>query len=236
MKYLHPFLFALFAGTIASCTVSRNPTADAGQSYLALGDSYTIGESVPESERFPNQLAAVLRKQKVEVADPLIVAKTGWTTAELQRGIATTDIPARTYALVTLLIGVNNEFRGRSETEYATEFTQLLQQAIQFADGKKERVFVLSIPDYGYTPYGENRKETISERIDRFNAINKRITDSLEVTYVDITPVSRKGLSDPSLVAHDGLHPSGKQYGEWVKLLAEEVRAALESHDREAPN
>jgi lysophospholipase L1-like esterase len=227
MKYFHPLLFALFAGTIASCTVSRTASSNGGASYLALGDSYTIGESVAESERYPNQLAAALREQKVAVADPLIIARTGWTTGALQRGIASADIPAKTYELVTLLIGVNNEFQGRSEAEYETQFTQLLEQAIGFAGGKKERVFVLSIPDYGCTPYGEARQETISERIDRFNAINKRITDSLGVNYVDVTPVSRKGLSDPALVANDGLHPSGKQYGEWVKLMAEAVRPVL---------
>lgn len=226
MKYIHPFLFALLAGTLA-CTIPRNAASESGMSYLALGDSYTIGESVEESERYPNQLAAALRKEKIGVADPLIVAKTGWTTGDLQRGIASTDIPAKTYELVTLLIGVNNEFQGRSEEEYAAGFTALLEQSVQFAGGKKERVFVLSIPDYGYTPYGEARQERISERIDRFNAINRRIADSSGVVYVDVTPVSRKGLSDPALVAHDGLHPSGKQYGEWVKLLAGEVKKGI---------
>lgn len=189
--------------------------------YLALGDSYTIGESVDASERYPNQLAAALRTEGKSVADPEIIARTGWTTTDLQRGIAAAGIQANHYDLVTLLIGVNNEFQQRSESEYETEFTQLLQQAIGFANGKKEHVYVISIPDYGYTPYGEERQASISARIDRFNTINKRITESMNVAYTDITPISRKGLAEPSLVASDGLHPSGKQYAEWVKRLAD---------------
>jgi lysophospholipase L1-like esterase len=204
-------------------TKSSGASEQKGLSYLALGDSYTIGESVEESERYPNQLADALRKQKVSVADPTIIARTGWTTDELRQGIANAGIAGKQYDIVTLLIGVNNEFRGQSETGYQSEFTNLLEQAIRFAGNKKERVFVLSIPDYGYTTYGKERQPEISVRIDRFNAINRRISDSLGITYIDITPISRKGISDPSLVASDGLHPSSKQYAEWVALFMKNV-------------
>jgi lysophospholipase L1-like esterase len=208
----------------SGCRTTRSSGMDKHAfNYLALGDSYTIGESVEESERYPNQLAESLQKEGIVVDEPTIIARTGWRTSDLQQGIESSGISHESYDLVTLLIGVNNEFRQRSQLEYEKEFAVLLSRAIRFAGGKKERVFVLSIPDYGYTPYGEERQAIISARIDQFNAINKRITDSLKVTYIDITPVSRKGLSDPSLVATDGLHPSGKQYGEWVGLLLRPV-------------
>jgi lysophospholipase L1-like esterase len=217
---------ALLTWLLASSGCRTTKSAGTGGkelSYLALGDSYTIGESVEESGRYPNQLAEALRKQKKSIANPTIIARTGWTTDELKHGIDNAGVSGKQYDLVTLLIGVNNEFRGRSETEYESEFTNLLEQAIQFAGGKKERVFVLSIPDYGYTPYGKERQTEISVRIDRFNAINHRISDLLGITYIDITPISRKGISDPSLVAYDGLHPSAKQYAEWTSLLSRNV-------------
>jgi acyl-CoA thioesterase I len=217
---------SLLAWLIMASGCRTTKSADIGRkelSYLALGDSYTIGESVAESARYPNQLAEALRKQKKAIANPTIIARTGWTTDELLQGIASAGISGKQYDLVTLLIGVNNEFRGRSETEYQTQFTELLEQAVQFAGGNKERVFVLSIPDYGYTPYGKDRQATISPRIDRFNAINRRISDSLGISYIDIAPISRKGISDPSLVATDGLHPSAKQYAEWTSLLLRNV-------------
>jgi lysophospholipase L1-like esterase len=205
---------------VCGCRTVKPAGGDKGAlNYLALGDSYTIGEGVDATERYPDQLAAPWRKKGVVVNEPTIIARTGWTTTDLQNGITAAGISGKTYDLVTLLIGVNNEFQQRSLSEYEAGFTALLEQAIRFAGGKKQRVFVLSIPDYGYTPYGEERQPAISARIDQFNVINKRIADSLKVTYIDITPISRKGLSDPSLVAADGLHPSGIQYREWVRLL-----------------
>lgn len=227
-------LFLCLIFFIAGCKVEEapkpSPTPDpspvegeSGVSYLALGDSYTIGESVAHSERYPAQLAQALVAKGVAVEETKIVAQTGWTTSELKRGILEADISGNTYDLVSLLIGVNNQYRGRSLTEYKQEFTALLVQAIGFADEKKERVFVISIPDWGYTPFGEARQETISAEIDRFNAANQHITDSMGVAYFNITPISQKGLQDPELVAADGLHPSGKMYAQWVDLMLDKV-------------
>lgn len=195
--------------------------------YLALGDSYTIGQSVGGKERFPVQLAAKLQLEGFDIGHVRIIAKTGWTTDELAAGIASSNLTAdSTYSLVSLLIGVNNQYRGRTVEAYKPEFTALLNQAIGFAGGKKERVFVVSIPDYAYTPFG-NGSASISAGIDAFNAANREITEAMGVRYFDITPISREGLNDPTLVAGDGLHPSGKQYAMWASLMLEGVRELL---------
>ena len=195
----------------------------AGQlSYLALGDSYTIGEAVAQNQSFPYQLAVKLNAQSVKVASPRIIAKTGWTTGELQAAIQSAAITSK-YDIVTLLIGVNNQYRGNSIEVYRTEFKALLQTAIGFAGGNKTHVFVVSIPDWGLTPFGKGSGrdvKTISKAIDDFNAVNKEETVSAGVSYTDITPGSRDADTDVSLAAADGLHPSGKMYQEWVTLLA----------------
>jgi lysophospholipase L1-like esterase len=181
--------------------------------YLALGDSYTIGESVPESDRFPVQLA-----RQLGLGDPQIIAKTGWTTDELNAAIDAAH-PTGPYELVTLLIGVNNQYRGRDAEQYRGEFAALLQRAIGFAGGKASNVIVVSIPDWGVTPFAEGRdRAKIGAEIDHYNAINREETMKAGAKYADITPVSR--VSDPALFAGDGLHPSGKQYAEWVKVIA----------------
>lgn len=186
--------------------------------YLALGDSYTIGEGVAESARYPVQLADQLSAEGYAVTVE-IIARTGWTTAELQRGIDNRN-PEGEYELVTLLIGVNNQFRQRSLDEYQMEFRQLLLRAIGYAGGDASRVIVLSIPDYGVTPFATGlRRELIAAEIDSFNAVNRQQSEALGARYVDITPISRRAGSDLSLLAADGLHPSGKMYGEWVDLL-----------------
>jgi len=189
-------------------------------SYLALGDSYTIGESVGEHERWPNQLVEALVKNCIEVAKPRIIATTGWRTDNLKDAIIKADLK-NNYDLVSLLIGVNNQYQGRSADQYAVEFEDLLKTAIQLAHGKSSDVFVVSIPDYGYTPFGVAKKEIISNQIDEFNSINKRISEKYKVAYYNITDISRKGLEDPSLVAADGLHPSGKMYSLWVNRILE---------------
>ncbi len=185
--------------------------------YLALGDSYTIGESVEEAERFPNQLAAMLADEgkTVEVS---IIARTGWTTGELWQGIQAQTITPP-YDMVSLLIGVNNQYRGRDTEEYRNDFAFLLNKAIEYAGGDSNRVIVFSIPDWGVTPFASGRDaEKIATEIDAFNQINLEVTNLTGAHYVDVTPVSRKAAQDPSLIAGDGLHPSGTMYAEWAKL------------------
>jgi lysophospholipase L1-like esterase len=190
-------------------------------SYLALGDSYTIGESVPVYENFPYQLVQLLRAKGMAVQAPEIVAKTGWTTDELQEGIRKTRL-LPTYDMVTLLIGVNNQYRGRSVAQYAPEFEALLKQAIAFAGGKANRVVVLSIPDWGQTPFAKDRdRAKIGQEIDAYNRTNRNIAQRYGIHYMDITPGTREALTDPSVIAGDGLHPSGKDYGRWAKAVAD---------------
>jgi len=186
--------------------------------YLALGDSYTIGESVPASENFPAQLFKAMQDKGTPVSSYKIIARTGWTTANLKAAIEASSYKD-TFNLVSLLIGVNNQYQGKSLEEYKVEFVELANRAIQYAGGKKENVFVISIPDYGYTPFGRNNQTAISAQIDLFNAANKQLSDSLGLKYYNITPISRRGLSEPDLVAEDGLHPSAKMYKFWIDLI-----------------
>lgn len=189
--------------------------------YLALGDSYTIGESVPAKESFPYYFAAQLQSKGFRVGLPKIIAKTGWTTDELQTAIAAEQLN-KTFDFVTLLIGVNNQYRGYSKTTYRKEFKELLQTAISFAGGNKKRVFVLSIPDWGVTPFGLSSgksKKDIADDIDAFNAINKEETLAMGVSYTDITSGSRNAATDLSLVAKDGLHYSSKMHLQWATSI-----------------
>jgi lysophospholipase L1-like esterase len=187
--------------------------------YLALGDSYTIGESVPAEGSFPYQLATELTKAKYPVSQPDIIATTGWTTNELINAINNSDKKDKKYDIVTLLIGVNNQYRGYNQETYRTEFIQLLNTAIAHANGNKNRVFVVSIPDWGVTPFADGRdRSQIAREIDQFNAINKQETQKVGVAYIDITPISKQA-ADASLNAEDGLHPSAKMYGLWVQEL-----------------
>jgi len=188
--------------------------------YLALGDSYTIGESVELSQSFPYQLKVSLMQQGYMVADPKIIAVTGWTTANLINGITQANLTQK-YDFVTLLIGVNNQYQGKSQTQYRIEFVQLLNTAIAFANGNKKHVFVLSIPDYSVTPFAQNSDRTkIATEIDQFNDINFYESTQAGVNYLSITGISRQAAVDPSLIANDGLHPSAKMYSLWVNSLA----------------
>ncbi len=195
---------------------------------LCLGDSYTIGESVPTSQRWPVQLAARLRDQGLDVADPVIIARTGWTTDELDAAIDEAN-PKGRFDPVTLSIGVNNQYRGRSAEEYREQFRGLLSRAIGFAGGRPDRVIVLSIPDWGVTPFAADRDRTgIGREIDVFNRINKEETRRAGARYVDITPISRKAAADPGLTAEDGLHPSGEMYRQWVDQVTPVAAPALQ--------
>jgi lysophospholipase L1-like esterase len=192
---------------------------DKSFTYLALGDSYTIGQGVPEKDRYPVQLKDKLLKSDIALDSLLIIARTGWTTDELSRAIdAAETYPP--YDLVTLLIGVNNQFRGRDPENYRNEFIMLLNSAIGFAGDKRGRVVVLSIPDWGVTPFANGRdRDKIAREIDLFNAINREESEKAGVAWLDVTEISRLAASRPELLAPDGLHPSGLMYGMWVDEL-----------------
>lgn len=184
--------------------------------YLALGDSYTIGESVAEAECFPNQLAGMLANEGLTV-EVKIIARTGWTTDELWDGIQKETL-SPPYDMVSLLIGVNNQYRGRDIEEYREGFVFLLNKAIEYAGGDPQRVIVFSIPDWGVTPFAAGRDVAqIADEIDAFNQVNLEEAQETGAHYVDVTPVSRQAKDDPSLIATDGLHPSSKMYAEWAR-------------------
>lgn len=195
--------------------------------YLALGDSYTIGEQVPTAENFPHQLATMLNAQGFKVAEPVIIATTGWTTDELAAAIKERNIQ-ETFSFVTLLIGVNNQYRGRDLDNYRQEYTQLLDTAIRYANGHVNNVFVLSIPDWGVTPFAEGRDRVqIAKDIDAYNNACKDITLAHKCHYLDITDSTRKNGTTPAYLAEDGLHPSGKEYKIWAERLAPMVAMVL---------
>jgi len=195
--------------------------------YLALGDSYTIGESVAASERWPVVLAARLRGRGREVAEPDVVARTGWTTGELAAALAATTLRER-YDLVTLLIGVNNQFRGLGLGEFRTQLRALLAFAVKRAGGDPGRVVVVSIPDWGVTPFAEGRdRAAIGREIDAFNDVNRAEAARAGARWVDVTGISRAAAHDPSLVAPDGLHPSAAMYRRWLERIAPAADSAL---------
>ncbi len=208
----------------ASINNETMPATEMKYHYLALGDSYTIGESVAMQENFPNQSAALLAKDSIYLYPPRIIARTGWTTNELKNGISASGAaePLRNpYDFVSLLIGVNNQYRGYPPDIYKTEFEDLLKKAILYAGNRPERVIVLSIPDWGVTPFAEGRdRARIAAEIDVYNRLNKEIAIRYNVRYLDITPWTREAAADPSLLAPDGLHPSGKEYRRWAEQVA----------------
>ena len=195
---------------------------------LSLGDSYTIGESVLPQENFPNQTVKLLNKVGYEFDSPEIIAKTGWTTDELQTAINVHKFLLK-YDFVTLLIGVNNQYRGRPVENYKSEFENLLMQAIQFAGNDTTHVIVLSIPDWGSTPFAEGRdRKQITIEIDEYNAVNKMIADKFKVHYINITPGTREAANDNSLLAADGLHPSAKEYQRWADQVSAFIKNQLQ--------
>lgn len=193
------------------------------QHYLALGDSYTIGEQAPIHDNFPYQTVQLLRKAGMTIAAPEIIAKTGWTTDELSQGIdAQKLLPV--YDWVSLLIGVNNQYRNRTVENYRSEFSMLLDRAIQFAGNRKERVFVLSIPDWGVTPFAEGRdRVSIAEAIDAYNSAAREICATQNICFIDITEQQRIHGTDPEFLTEDKLHHSGKEYRGWAEKLAKQI-------------
>lgn len=195
--------------------------------YLALGDSYTIGESVEPSQRWAVQLVEALRDSGITVSKPVIIAQTGWTTTDLKNAIQESELNPP-YDLVSLLIGVNDQYQKRDISKYPQRFTRLLKKAIQLAGNRASHVFVVSIPDYGVTPFGQEKSPVvISKELARYNAINRKISDSLGVIFINITPISRRAATNEALIAQDGLHPSGKMYELWVEKIVQKLLSKI---------
>jgi lysophospholipase L1-like esterase len=222
------YLFLILFLSIFGCsnddeTVQNIPNQTVKNiNYLALGDSYTIGQSVCSTCRFPEQLKDSL-KNYLSSSDDIsvkVVAQTGWTTTNLKNAILNENLQAQ-YDLVTLLIGVNNQYQNRPFSLYETEFPELLQTAITLAKGDKNRVIVVSIPDYAFTPFGQGsfNPENISTQIDNYNLFAKNHAESLGIEFVNITDITREGLNNPELVASDNLHPSELAYSKFVERL-----------------
>ena len=200
---------------------------DSSKSFLALGDSYTIGQSVSDPERFPAQTVSFLRSYGIIIKDPQYIATTGWTTGNLATAIQSQN-PVGPYSVVTLLIGVNDEYQTHDTTGYRQRFRSLLLKSVELAGNSRNHVFVLSIPDYSVTPFAMGHDTaTIRKEIDWFNDINRQVTAQEQCHYLDITPSTRLALNDPSLIAFDGLHPSGKEYGIWASMLAPMMNPVL---------
>jgi lysophospholipase L1-like esterase len=216
------FVFlALLIFSLIATGVSQNIKIKEPIHFLALGDSYTIGQSVSTTENWPTQFSLALNYKGFNIQETKIIAQTGWRTDDLKNAISQQQ-PLNGYNLVSLLIGVNNQFQGGNSQTYLQEFEELLITAIQLAGKSPGHVFVLSIPDYAYTPFGNGNK-VISSQIDQYNVINRQIAENYQVKYIDITPISRNGLVQPDLVALDGLHPSGKMYSLWVQEIMKNV-------------
>ena len=229
MKKIYFLLFSLFLFSCSSTLDVQNnqEPENPNYTYLALGDSYTIGESVIETERWPVQLAEQLRDRNYKVAPPKIIAKTGWTTGDLIRGIENELSVQRDFDLVSILIGVNNQYQGKLITEYEEDLRSIFRRAINHSKTGEKGVFAVSIPDYGYTPFGSSNQEEISAEIDRFNEVFKRVADEFGVPFYNITPISRNAANNPDLVASDGLHPSGLMYKYWVDQIVNQVAEKL---------
>ena len=212
-------LFLIFTITVMDIQMfGQQISLDREVRMLALGDSYTIGESVDMNQRWPHQFVVELRKLGTKALLPDYIATTGWTTKDLIQGIADSLNMEKDYNLVSILIGVNNQYQGKAITIYEPELRTIIDLAIEIAGQDTTRVFMLSIPDYAYTPFRKGDK-IISSEIDKYNEINKRVALEYGIVWVDITPISRRGLNGPALVAEDGLHPSGEQYRVWVEKI-----------------
>ena len=224
-QYLFLFLAVFLNACIKNDSSVNNdnnkgdPSPMKKMSYLALGDSYTIGQSVEVNQRWPVQLVDTLRLSGIGLEGAEIIAQTGWTTGELMQAIESAD-PQGPYDMVSLLIGVNNQYRHLDTGMYRTELRALMETAIQFAGNDAGRVIIVSIPDYGVTPFAQNMDpDRIAEEINSFNAIKREESEKLGLYFMDVTLISRMAASDPELLAEDSLHPSGKMYAEWVKLI-----------------
>lgn len=206
---------------------TNNTDTSKTYTFLALGDSYTIGQSVNEDERFPAQTINLLKDDSIKFSSPKYIATTGWTCQNLLDAIASKN-PKGPFDVVTLLIGVNDQYQKRDTTGYRENFTTCLQKAISLAVNP-QHVFVVSIPDYSVTPFAQNDDTAlIRKQIDEFNEINKEVTLLYKISYTYITELTREAKNDSSLIANDGLHPSGKEYAKWAALLAPQIKKILQ--------
>lgn len=229
------FYLLFFSLLLSACNTSNSVTqniqndnpSEMNYSYLALGDSYTIGESVAEKDRWPVQLVAALHERDYKVAPPKIIAKTGWTTGNLLAAMRSELNYTRKFDLVSISIGVNNQYQGKNIEDYEEELHEIFKLALNHSKLREKGVFALSIPDYGVTPYGEDNAETIGEEIDEFNAVFRRVASEFEVDFYNITPISREAERNPELIAEDGLHPSGLMYRYWVDEIIDEIPQML---------
>ncbi len=208
--------------------IPANAQSDRTFSYLALGDSYTIGETVDAKRRWPVQLANFLNIKGKNVSQPLVIAKTGWRTDELHAA-ASSDIRVapKKFDLVSLLIGVNDQYQGKDIKNFPAAFEKLLDLAIESGARGRKSVFVVSIPDYGATPFGKDNAENVTKEIDAYNAISEEICKRRKIPFYTITEISRRANTEPELVASDGLHPSGEMYRLWVASFVDLVKKSL---------
>jgi lysophospholipase L1-like esterase len=222
------FLLSLFVCiAILILFINNKSVTTLPYTYLALGDSYTIGENIALFENYPYQAVQLLRRAGFNVNAPEIIAKTGWTARELKEGIRNTWLQP-SYGFVSLLIGVNDQYQGKDPEEHSATFEQLLQQAISLAGNKKDRVFVLSVPDWSATPFAAQKdREAISRHIDEFNTIQEAIVQRYQVQYISITPGTKEAGTNSSMLASDGLHYSKKEYANWAGPLAEAMMRRL---------
>jgi len=229
------FLYMIFC-LLLSCSTSERvpvnnpppppPPGGPLKTWLALGDSYTIGQGVDAADRFPTQTTNFLIQAGINMGTPDYIAATGWTSGVLTNQVQSQNPPQ--YDVVSLLIGVNDQYQTHDTTGYRLRFTGLLEKSIQLARGKKENVFVLSIPDYSVTPFAQYSDTTrIRQEIDWFNAINRQVTAQFQCAYLDITPSTREALYDRTLLASDGLHPSKIEYRKWAVRLLPLVQAVV---------
>lgn len=196
-------------------------------SYLALGDSYTIGEGVAEAERWPVQLTANLRDRGYKVAPPKIIAQTGWTSRNLFKAMEKELSYTRKFDLVSILIGVNDQYQGKTIREYEEDLREVFRMALNYSKTRERGVFALSIPDYGVTPFAGENSEEISAEIAEFNAVFRRLAEEYDVDFYNITPISREAARDPGLLVEDELHPSGTMYRYWMEEIIDEITQKL---------